>query len=185
MFLIYISKGKIGHTGNFLANSSYKSFQVCCLWDVSLTYPGWNDVYVELLPQTHAQYALCSMFLLHIQAEMVPTGTPPTNPYPVCSVMDLSLKIQAEMVPIGNSFHKPTPGTLLRECFFYIFKAKIGLTGTLRWLLLQVVPSMLSMGCFSYTFRLKWCLWRKSPTKPCPELSLWDVSLTHPGWNGA
>ena len=33
---------------------------------------------------------------------MVPTGTPPTNPYPVCSVMDLSLKMQAEMVPLGT-----------------------------------------------------------------------------------
>ena len=61
------------------------------------------------------------MFLLHIQAEMVPTGTSPTNQRPVC---------------------------------------------------------------FSHTSMLKWCLWRTSPTKPCPELSLWDVSLTHPGWNG-
>ena len=115
---------------------------------------------------------------------MVPTGTPPTNPYPVCSVMDLSLKIQAEMVPIGNSFHKPTPGTLPRECFFYISKAKIGLTGTLRWLLLQVVPSMLSMGCLPYPSRLKSCPREATPTNPCPVRSLQDVSLTHPGWNG-
>ena len=77
------------------------------------------------------------------------------------------------MVAIGNSFHKPTPGTLLRECFFYIFKAKIGLTGTLRCLLLQVVPSMLSMGCFSYTSRLKSCLREATPTNPCP------VSYSH------
>ena len=60
---------------------------------------------------------------------MVPTGTPPTNPYPVCSVMDLSLKIQAEMVPIGNSFNKSMPGTHHRACYLHISKAKLGLTG--------------------------------------------------------
>ena len=50
-----------------------------------------------------------NMFLFHIHAELLPTETPATNSYPVCSLMDLSLKIQAETVPIGNSFHKPTP----------------------------------------------------------------------------
>ena len=28
---------------------------------------------------------------------------------------------------------------------------------------------MLYTGCFSYTSRLKCCLWQTSPTKPCPE----------------
>ena len=61
------------------------------LLDVSLTDPGQNCAYTELLPQTHAQYALCRMFLLHIQAEMVPKGTPPTNQCPVCYIQDVSL----------------------------------------------------------------------------------------------
>ena len=114
------------------------------LWDVSLTHPGSNGAYGEL-SQTHAHYSIYWMFLLHIQAEIVPTlnhsrkpmpsmlfenmflfhihaellptETPATNSYPVCSLMDLSLKIQAEMVPIGNSFHKPMPGTHHRACY--------------------------------------------------------------------
>ena len=45
----------------------------------------------ELLPQTRAQYAIYRMFLLHIQAEMVSTGTPPTNQCPVCYIQDVSL----------------------------------------------------------------------------------------------
>ena len=47
---------------------------------------GWNGVYKELLPQTHAQYALVWMFHLHMHVKMVPRETPPTNPYPVCSL---------------------------------------------------------------------------------------------------
>ena len=115
---------------------------------------------------------------------MVPTGTPPMNPYPECSHYGtFLLKVQAEMVPIWN-FHKQTPGTLPTECFLYISKAKIGLTRNFTansshkpfpvcslWdVSIQVenmptwsyshkpMPSMLSAGCFSYTSRLKWCL---------------------------
>ena len=90
------------------------------------------------------------------------------------------------MVPIGNSFHKPMPGTLPTECFLYISKAKIGLTGNFTvppptncsqhplygmsplpiqaemmstWSYShKLMPSTLSAGCFSYTSRLKWCL---------------------------
>ena len=45
----------------------------------------------QLLPQTSAQYVLYGMFLLHIQAEMVTTGTSPTNQCPVCYIQDVSL----------------------------------------------------------------------------------------------
>ena len=41
------------------------------------------------------------------------------------------------------------------------------------------------MGCLPYSSRLKWCLHGANPTNPCPVRSLQDVSLTHPGWNGA
>ena len=44
----------------------------------------------EHLPQTSVQYAIYRMFLLHIQAEMVPTGTSPTNQCPVCYIQDVS-----------------------------------------------------------------------------------------------
>ena len=140
---------------------------------------------------------------------MVPTGTPPTNPYPVCSVMDLSLKIQAEMVPIGNSFHKPMPGTLPTECFLYISKAKIGLTGNftvppptncsqhplygMSPLPIQAemvpignsfhkpTPGTLPRECFFYISKAKIGLTRNftanSSHKPFPVCSLWDVSI--------
>ena len=46
------------------------------------------------------------------------------------------------------------------------------------------MPSTLSVVCFSYTSRLKWCL--QEPKKQCPAVCyIQDVSLTHPGWNGA
>ena len=45
----------------------------------------------EHLPQTSAQYATYRMFLLHNQAEMVPTGTPPKKQFPVCYIQDVSL----------------------------------------------------------------------------------------------
>ena len=137
-----------------MGTSPTNPYPVCFIQDVSLTHPGWNGAYGKHLPQTHAQNSLYGMFLLHILAEMVPTGTPPTNQCPVCSLWDVSLTNPGWNGAYGNISHKP-------------------------------VPSMLYTGCFSYTSRLKWCLWRTSPTKPCIELSLWDVSLIHPGWNGA
>ena len=85
------------------------------------------------------------------------------------------------MMSTWSYCHKPLPSTLSAECFSY--------TSRLKWCLQELlpkpVPSMLYTGCFSYTSRLKWCLHQTSPTKPCPELSLWDVPLTHPGSNGA
>ena len=47
---------------------------VLSLGDVSHTHPGYNGAHRELLPQTHAKYALYWTFPVHIQAEMVPTG---------------------------------------------------------------------------------------------------------------
>ena len=100
-----------------MANISHKTMPRS-LWDVSFTHPGSNGAYrnsshtpvprmlstgcfsytsrlkwclQELLQQTCAQYAIYRMFLLHIQAEMVPTGTPPTNLRPVCYIQDVSL----------------------------------------------------------------------------------------------
>ena len=125
---------------------------------------------LKLHPQTSAQYLIYKMFLLHIQAEMVPTANishktmprtlsmgcfsytswlkwclqellPQTSAKYAIYRMFL-LHIQAEMVPMTNISHKPRPSTL-------------------------------SAGCFSYTSSMKWCLQelhKTSPTKPCPEL---------------
>ena len=59
-----------------------------------------------------------------------------------------------------------------------------GWNGAYRISTHKQVPSMLYTGCFSYTSRLKWCLWR-TLTNPCPSQYLLDVSLTYPGWNCA
>ena len=94
------------------------------LQDVSLTHPGWNDAYristhkpvpsmlytgcfsytsrlkwclQDLHPQTSAQYAIYRMFLLHIQAQMV---------------------------PMENS-HKPMPITISAGCFSYTSRLKL------------------------------------------------------------
>ena len=74
----------------------------------------------DLLPQTSAQYAIYKMFLLHIQAEMV---------------------------PIANISHKPMPTTL-------------------------------SMGCFSSTSRLKWCLQELLPQSSA-QYALYRMFLLH------
>ena len=64
--------------------------QVRSLQYVSLTHPGWNGAYRN--PKNSAlQYALFRMFLLHIQAEMVPTETPSKKQCPVCYIQDVSL----------------------------------------------------------------------------------------------
>ena len=82
MFLLHI-QAQMVPTGTLPINQ----FPECYLQDVSLTLPGSN----KHLPQTHAQHTLCRMFLLHIQAEMVPTGTPPTNQCPVCYIQNVCL----------------------------------------------------------------------------------------------
>ena len=116
----------------------------------------------ELLPKTSAQYAIYRMFLLHIQAEI-------------------------------NISHKPMPSTLSAGCFSYTSKLKWCLQEHLpqtsaqhaiyRMFLLHIQAEMVPTGtsptnqcpvcyiqrCFSYTSRLKRCLWQTSPTKPCPE----------------
>ena len=115
------------------------------VWDVSLRYPCWNCADIDLLPQ-------------HMHAEILPTGTPPTNQYPVYYTVCFShesrshrdlpqqtyaqyiilyrmflLHIQAQMVPTVNSPTNPCPPTVI------------------------------------------------SPTNPCPVQSLKDISLKHPG----
>ena len=126
------------------------------VWDVSLRYPCWNGAYMDLLPQ-------------HMHAEILPTGTPPTNQYPVYYTVCFShesrshrdlpqqtyaqyiilyrmflLHIQAEIVPTRISPHKPVSNTF-------------------------------SKGCFSSMSKLKWCL-RETPTNSCP-LHSFSVSL--------
>ena len=48
----------------------------------------------------------------------------------------------------------------------------------------ELTLSLLCSGSFSYTSRLKWCLWRTPSTKPCSVHSVRSVSLKHPSWNG-
>ena len=53
-------------------------------------------IQAEMVPTANTSHktickTLYGMFLLHIQAEMVPTGTPPTNQCPVCYLQDVSL----------------------------------------------------------------------------------------------
>ena len=112
----------------------------------------------ELLPQTHAQYALYWMFPLNIHDEMVPTRNSSHKPMPStlfaeCILTNpgwnaayrnsshklkpsmlygmFLLKIQTELLPIGNLFHKPMPGMLPRERFLY--------TSTLKWCLQELL----------------------------------------------
>ncbi len=171
-------------------------------------HPGWKHAYVKLLPQTHTQYALCWMFLLHIQAEMMPAGSRPTNQCPVCSLWDVSLTHPRWNGAYGNISHKPVPSMLLTGCFTY--------TSRLKWCLWQTSPykpilSTFPAGCLSYTSRLKWCLQELHPQtsaqyaiyrmfllhiqakmlpmanishKTMPRI-LWDVSLAHPDSYGA
>ena len=120
------------------------------LQDVSLTHPGWNGAYgnishkpvpsmlytgcftytsklkwclQEHLPQTSAQYATYRMFLLHIQAEMVPTGTPPKNQFPVCYIQDVSLTHPGW----NGAYSKHLPqnhAQIPMGCFFYTSRLK-------------------------------------------------------------
>ena len=57
----------------------------------------------ELLSQTSAQYAIYRMFLLHIQAEMMPTANISHKTMPRTLYGMFLLHIQAEMVTTGTS----------------------------------------------------------------------------------
>ena len=117
------------------------------------------------------------------------------------------LPIQVEIMPTWSYSHKPMPSTLSAGCFSYTSRLKWSLQELLpqtsaqytiyRMFLSHIqaemvpmanishktMPRTLSMGCFSYTSRLKWCLWT-TLTNQCPSQYLLDASLTHPGWNG-
>ena len=114
-------------------------FKLCSQWsppgnphshqDVSLTHPGWNRFYRELLSQIHAQRLLYRKIPLYIQTEMVPMrnshklmptllsmfllhihGELSHNPMPsTLSTQCFSKHIQAEMLPTGDSSTKPCP----------------------------------------------------------------------------
>ena len=213
------------------------------VWDVSLRYPCWNCADIDLLPQ-------------HMHAEILPTGTPPTNQYPVYYTVCFShesrshrdlpqqtyaqyiilyrmflLHIQAEIVPTRISFHKPVSNTFSKGCFssmsrlkwcllqmvptsnshklmptplslFLLYiQAEIVLTGNYshkpmlsmlcRMFLLHIQAQTLSRRCFSYN--PSWngaCgellqLTKPLTANPRPVCSSWEVSLTHPGSNGA
>ena len=112
----------------------------------------------ELLPQTSAQYAIYRMFLLHIQAEMVPMANISHKTMPR-SLWDVSLThpgsngadgelsqthahysiywmfllhIQAEIVHTLNHSRKPCPVCSLRACFSFTFM--------LNWCLQKPLP---------------------------------------------
>ena len=138
------------------------------------------------------------MFLFHIQAEMVSTGTSPTNQCP--HIQDVSLTHP------GRNKHLPQTNAQYTLCRMFLLhiQAEMVPTGTSPT---NQCPVCYLQRCFSYTSRLKRCRWQTSPTKPCPDLYgmfllhiqaqtvprgtlpihqfpecyLQDVSLTHPG----
>ena len=141
--------------------------------DVSLRYSCWNCADIDLLPQ-------------HMHAEILPTGTPPTNQYPVYSTVCFShesrshrdlpqqtyaqyiilyrmflLHIQAKILPTRISSHKPVSNTFSKGCFSSMSR--------LKWCL-RLTPTNscpLRSLCFSYTSRLKSCWQGTTPTNPC------------------
>ena len=142
---------------------SYTSSMKWCLQELHKTSP------------TKPCPKLCGMFLLHIQAQMVPMANISHKPMPrtlsmgcfSCTsrlkwcLQELNpqtsaqyaiykmflLHIQAEMVPIANISHKPMPTTL-------------------------------SMGCFSSTSRLKWCLQELLP-QTSSQNAIYRMFLLH------
>ena len=84
------------------------------------------------------------------------------------------------MVPTGNSSHKCMPITL-----YGMSVTHSGCNGAYWELSKKSLPNTFSMGCFSYTSEMKCCLQGTPPTNQCPVGFLWDVSLTHQGWNCA
>ena len=77
----------------------------------------------KLLPKNSARYAIYKMFLLHIQAEMVPTANISHKAMPRTLSMFL-LHIKAQMVPTEN-FHKPMPTSISTGCFSYTSRPKL------------------------------------------------------------
>ena len=64
------------------------------------------------------------MFLLHIKAEMVPTGNVSHKTKPFTLYRTFLLHIQAEMVPTLNISHKTMHSTLSAGCFSYTSRLK-------------------------------------------------------------
>ena len=165
---------------------------------------------MELLPQ-------------HMQADILPSGTPPTNPYPIyfmgcfshtsSSHRDLPrqtyahilygmflLHIQAEIMPTRISSHKPVPSTFSKGCFSCMFRLKwcymklpqshahsalcLSYTARLKSWRQGITPtnpcSLCSTGCFSYISRLKRCLQGTPPTNSSAVLSRGSFSY-NPG----
>ena len=129
------------------------------LRDVSLPCPSWNGAYAKL-PQTHAHSTL-SLFLLHIQAEIVPTGNNSHKPMLSMLYRMFLLHIQAEIVPTRISPHKPVSNTFSKACFSSMSRLK----GCRRKTPTNSCP--LHSLCFSYTSKLKSCRQGTTPTNPC------------------
>ena len=181
---------------------------VCSLLKVSLTHPGWNGAYDELLPQNHAQYVLHGMFLLHIQAEIMSTGTsshkpmsnkrstgcfsstsrmkwclqgtPHTKPCSIHSVWDVSLTHSGEIMSMETSFHKPMPNMRSKGYSSSTSRMKCCLQGTPPTNACPLHPT----GCL-LNIQALMVPKGNSPKNLCPIHSLWGVSLTYPRWNVA
>ena len=91
--------------------------------------------------------------------------TPLTNPRPVCSAWDACFIHTGSNCARGEVLQE-TP-TLTRMSLWHT-QAEIVPTGNYSH---KFMPSAFSIGKFSYTSRLKWCL-RKTPTNSCPLCSL-------------
>ena len=127
----------------------------------------------ELLPQTSAQYAIYRMFLLHIQAEMMPTANISHKTMPRTLYGMFLLHIQADR----NSSRKPVPNMLSRGCFYY--------TSRLKWCLQELFPQTSSQNAFYRMFLLhiqaQMVPTETPPTNQRPVCCIQDVSLTHQG----
>ena len=107
----------------------------------------------KLLPKNSARYAIYKMFLLHIQAEMVPTANISHKAMPRTLSMFL-LHIKAQMVPTEN-FHKPMPTSISTGCFSYTSRPKLRIHWTTPT---NPCPACSLTACFSYICMHKWCL---------------------------
>ena len=129
------------------------------LQDVSLTHPDWNGAYrnsshkpvpsmlhtgcfsytsrlkwclQDLHPQTSAQYAIYRMFLLHIQAQMVPMDNS-HKPMPITiSTGRFSYTSRLKLCIHWTTLANPCPVCSLRTCFSYTFM--------LNWCLQKLLP---------------------------------------------
>ena len=94
------------------------------------------------------------MFLSHIQAEMVPTGTPPTNQCLACVYMMFLLHIQAEIVIKQDLLPQTHAQYALCRMFLLHIKAEMASKGDL---FPQIHTQHALYGMSLFTSRLKWC----------------------------